>query len=383
MSRRLVILILACFAALATSGCDQILVNEPSPMVVEGAYDTETRYDMETLSGALTGSVQSWESPEQAIRAQILKRFEDKYGQRIAGLIRTSYGQRIADDIISYLTELAPDWLLALPGKLSIVDAQMRMVDVQTSFLLAEQADGTIKATQIWNGISVFRDPDCRKAGNLSCDQINISIQELLDAEYPIELASSTFTGTYTGQNLNMTGHEVRFNYGRLALYLMTNLALPDEPGAGLQLRDVVLAAINCRGLAGRLTGDKGVLGWEIAGVQVGLSVNDIIGSCEDGVFSMINGFIDQFNVPMAMNLSGAIQLIDSNGDRLIDQLATRDISGELGATLLSGQVKEGPVSGQLTGWRVGELPEEIPEAGETTDIDDGVPIWESGDGAE
>jgi hypothetical protein len=350
--------------------------------VVEGAYDAETRYDMETLAGALSGSVQSWEQPDQIIRRKILERVESRYGAQIAGLVEQYYGQQISSTIRTYAQDVAPEWLLSLPSAIDIVDRQLKRVDVQTSFLLAEQADGSFKATQIWNGISVFRSPECRENGGLSCEQIQISIKELLDAEYPLDLVNSEFSGNLTGDNLSMASHEVRFNYGRLALYLMTNLVLPDKPGAGLQLRDVVLGAINCRGLAGRLAGEDDVLGWTILGVEVGVSFNELLGSCEDGVFGMVNGFIDQFNVPLKMNLAGSLTLLDDDYDGTIDQLVTRDLGGDVNASLITGQEAEGPVTGQLIGFRVGALPNDGGAVvdDESTDIDDGVVIFDNGE---
>lgn len=370
--------------AMVSVGCDGFPVYEQR-RVIEGAYDTETRYDLETMAGALTSSVQSWEAPELIIRDKILARFESRYGAQIAGLVSDTYGNWITTQIRTHIQDLAPAWVLQLPSALSVVDLQMKRVDVQTSMLLAEQADGSIKATQIWNGISVFRDPSCREKGNLNCEQIGISIQELLDAEYPIELASAAFTGTPQGDALSIGAHAINFNYGRLALYLMTNLVLPDEPGAGLQIRDVVLAAINCRGVAGRLAGEDDVLGWNIAGFDVGVSLNELIGSCEDGVFGMVNGFIDQFNVPLNMNLSGSLTLLDANSDGTIDQLVTRDLGGQVKASLITGQEREGPVSGQLTGFRVGALPDAgtPTQNNGDTDIDDGVVIFDGGEGSD
>jgi len=362
------------------SGCTGFPVYEQQ-QVVEGAYDAETRYDMETLAGALSGSVQSWENPDQIIKRKILERIEGRYGAQIAGLVDQYYGQEISNRIRTYAQDVAPAWLLSLPSALDIVDKQLKRVDVQTSVLLAEQPDGSFKATQLWNGISVFRAPSCRDEGGLSCEQIQISIQDLLDAEYPIDLVNTEFSGNLAGDTLSMASHEVRFNYGRLALYLMTNLVLPDKPGAGLQLRDVVLGAINCRGLAGRLAGEDDVLGWTILGVEVGVSFNELLGSCEDGVFGMVNGFIDQFNVPLKMNLSGSLTLLDDDYDGTIDQLVTRDLGGDVNASLITGQSAEGPVSGQLIGFRVGALPDDgVVVDDETTDIDDGVVIFDNGE---
>lgn len=362
----------------SVAGC---LPGEPRTQqrVVAGAYDAETRYDMQTLSGALTQQVQPWRAPDQMLRERIIGQFQQKYGARTAGLVEQAYGATIEQDIRSHLNAYSPPWLLGLTSKLDVVDGQLKRFDVKSSILLSDSGSGQLEATQIWDGISVFRDPSCRDAGNLSCDQIDISIQDLLDAEYPIEIASSNFVGSASGDTLTMRDQVVRLNYGRLALYLITNLALPDKPGAGLQLRDVVLAAFNCRGVAGRLTGEDGVLGWTIAGVQVGISLNDIIGTCEDGIFAMTNDFVDQFNVPLNMNLNAAISLIDRDFDGTIDELATSTITGSLNASFLNGQSShEGPVSGQMTGWRVGDVSSD--EWGDDTsggmDIDDGTVIW-------
>ncbi len=360
---------------LTLGGCLPMEVNQQE-RVVEGAYDAETRYDLQTLSGALTQQVQPWEAPDSMLRQRIVAKFEQKYGAQVAGVVARTYGATIEQDINTYLKEFSPSWLLNLTSKLDIVDLQLKRFDVRSSILLSQQTDGQIEATQIWNGIAVFRDPECRENGGLNCEQIDISVQNLLDAEYPIEIVSSSFVGDAQSNTLAMKNQQINLNYGRLALYLITNLALPDKPGAGLQLRDIVLAAFNCRGVAGRLTGDDGVLGWTIAGVQVGISLNDIIGTCEEGVFAMTNNFVDQFSVPLSMNLNAGIQLIDRNYDGTIDELSTATISGNVNASFLSGQVHEGPVSGQMTGWRVGSVPEGSSGDGETTDIDDGTTIW-------
>lgn len=380
LTGKLIPLGLAALALFSLTACP---VNySPPQRQIEGVYDAETRYDMKTLAGTLS-TVKSWEQPRVAIKDAIIRTVRRLYNNEIANLVASYYGDWISSEIESYLIELSPAWLRNLTQTLTTVDAQLDMVDIQTSILLAQDADNpeALKATQLWNGITVFRDPLCRKNGGLTCDQITVSIKELLDAEYPIDLINSTFVATEQAQNqLNLTSNEIRFNYGRLALYLMTNLALPNEPGAGLQIRDVILAAINCRGLAGRLAGEDKVLGWNIAGFEVGISLNDLVGSCEDGVFAMVNDFVDQFSVPITMNLGGQITALDNNLDGVIDQLVSSALQGQVKASLLGGQSKEGPVSGQMTSWRVGDLNSDgLDTTNNANDqLDDGVPIWES-----
>ena len=142
------------FATLALfvlgSGCTGFPVYEQS-QVVEGAYDAETRYDMETLAGALSGSVQSWEQPDQIIRRKILERVESRYGAQIAGLVEQYYGQQISSTIRTYAQDVAPEWLLSLPSAIDIVDRQLKRVDVQTSFLLAVGTRVTLTLPRPWS----------------------------------------------------------------------------------------------------------------------------------------------------------------------------------------------------------------------------------------
>jgi len=167
---------------------------------------------------------------------------------------------------------------------------------------------------------------------------------------------SSRYTAVDQGDAVALESHSLDFNYGRLGLYLLTNLILPDDPTEGVGLRDVVLAAINCRGLAGRIAGDDGVLGVNVGGVNVGLSLSDLIGNCEDSVFGVTTRFVDRFNAPVAMALKGAAQIVDTNRDGRIDQLNAGSVDGDMTYETVLGQSGEGPVSGLFTGFRVGDL---------------------------
>ena len=372
---------LFCLLALAAS-CSGL---QGGDQVVEGSYDTETRYDMLSLSGALTGAISPWQAPQDAISEQIWARMGQKAGSGRAATLalstaRRSYGQQVTADILGHVTDTSPPWMLNLSSELDTVDAQLGRVDVATSMLIGQRPDGSYEATEIWNSIAVFRDPSCRDRGGLNCAQISLDTQALLSAEYPVEIVSASYDAALESPSLmTLSGQNVSFNYGRLALYLLTNLVLPDEPGQGLGLRDLVLAGINCRGVAGRLAGSDNILGWNVAGVQLGLDVNELVGACQEGVFAMVNDFVDQFSLPLTMSVGGSLSLMDPDGDGVIDQLATSSLQGTLTTTSLGGEQSSGELTGQLTGWRVGD----VPGAGSGAhgdDIDDGTTIWEGGD---
>lgn len=341
--------------ALLTTACEGLPVREIGQSL-EGAYDVETRYDMETVSGMFSGFAGEWGRPNEAIHAEILSTVETNYGAQVAQGFASIYGQKLQQDIDGYLNEKAPPWVMNLENRLGDVDKQLGTVDMQSSWLMVEKDAGNFEATQIWNGFAVFEDPDCPASNALLCNQVEVTSQELLDAEYPVEVLSSDYTAIDNGDTMSLESHSLDFSYGRLGLYLLTNLILPDDPTEGVGLRDVVLGAINCRGLAGRLAGDDGTLGVNVGGINVGLSLGDIIGNCETSVFGVTNRFVDRFNAPVNMNLSGAGQIIDTNRDGQIDQMTGGQMEGDLSLTTFAGQTEEGPVDGLFTGFRVGDV---------------------------
>ena len=343
-------------AGLIASGCEGMPVREVGQSL-EGSYDVETRYDMSTFSGDFAGLAGRWSKPDIAIHETILGQVEANYGAQVAAGFEAAYGDQLLRDITGYLTEESPPWLMNLESSLGSIDKQLGTVDMQAAWLFAEQQDGTMQATQIWDGIAVFENPDCPEGDALFCNQIELSAADMLDAEYPVEVLSSDYAVVDQGDTAALESGSLDFNYGRLGLYLLTNLILPDDPTAGVGLRDVVLAAINCRGLAGRIAGEDGVFGVNVGGVNVGLSLSDLIGNCEDSVFGITNRFVDRFEAPVAMQLGGIANIVDTNRDGRIDQLSAGELDGEMSFQSLVGQAEEeGPVDAVFTGFRVGDV---------------------------
>ncbi|MBA2664053.1 MAG: hypothetical protein H0U74_17315 [Bradymonadaceae bacterium] len=324
---------------------------------VAGAYDTTSRYDMGAASGMLQSSASSWSSPEVAIVKSIIDTVRSSFGQDAANGVSNYYGETLQRDVRGYLLAESPPWAMNISEQLGRVDDQLKTVDIQGSWLVAEKQGGQYEVTQIWSGISVFKNPSCRSGGSLLCEQFHFSTESLLEAEYPIEIISSRAGAIASGQALVVDAHQVEFNYGRLGLYMLINQLLPnraDEGGIGV--RDVALAAVNCRGLAGRLAGDDDVLGWEFGGTRIGLSLSQLVGSCEEGVFGSVNRFVDNFNLPLKMDLSGSAQMVDTTRDGKINRLDNGQLSGAMNLASGRSNAREGDVSGEFTAYRVGSF---------------------------
>jgi len=351
----------------------------PAQPQVQGSYDVETNYDLATLDGVLGRGVRSWTEPHKTIKARIIRTFASLFSQETANTVDSNYGGFILDQTENLLRAVAPSWLYGIGERVGLAEGQLRRVDVQSAMLLTRQVDGSFILTQSWQGISVLDDPSCLDTPEAPCAKREIALQEILDAEYPLDLVSADYVGGWNPDgSIQLDSTEVSFNYGRLGLYMLTNLVLPDDPTRGLQLRDVVLAGINCKGVAGRLAGTDDVLGWMIGGVEVGISLSEIIGSCESGVFGMVDGFVDQFDLPIRMNLGGRMQVDDMDFDGRIDQIFAERLTGNVRAEMFAGEVTEGPVSAALMGWRVGDLPGGTTgTTGGSENIDDGITIFE------
>lgn len=354
MNRVAVFLVLS--AMVCGLGCQQLPVRSFDDRM-NGTFDAETRYDMTTLAGMFGGLGGEWRQPDQMVYNQITSSVTSRYGGAIGQGFVSIYGSTLQGQISDYLANETPGWVMQMGTRLDEVDAQLNTVDLQTSMLVTEAEPGRVKSTQIWNGAAFFKDPECPDSSAITCDQFQLSSEELLDAEYPIEILSSDFTAVRDRGAMTMESHSLDFNYGRLGLYLLVNQILPNEPTGGVGMRDLALGAINCRGLAGRLAGDSGTLGVDVAGTTVGLSLNDLVGDCETGVLATVNGFVDRFEVPVGMDLEGSATLVDTNRDGRIDQMTSGEVAGNMAASLLGGRSEEGPVSGQFVGFRVGDLP--------------------------
>lgn len=340
-----------------------------SSMEVEGTYDFAARYDMSVAAGALQSSVGGWVSPDEAIVNSILGLVKSSFGADVASAVSSNYGSALRRDVRGYMSSSSPSWVMGLSSQVGLVDEQLKTVDIRGSWHIAAVAgqeeaglDGDqaleteYEVTQMWSGISVFKNPACRSGGGLLCEQFHISTETLLESEYPLEIVSSRARVRTSGENLNVAAHEIELNYGRLGLYLLVNQLFPDKSAQTVGARDIALAAVNCRGLAGRLAGQDDVLGWEIAGVRVGLSLNQLVGSCEDSVFGSVNRLVDNFNIPMSMNLSGNARMVDTARQGQIDRIDQGKMSGAMRMPMGQSEARQGSVSGDFTAFRVGSF---------------------------
>jgi hypothetical protein len=373
-------LALGALALLGMGGCEYLPgllgagSGEPG-VVVAGSYDAQARYDLSSASGAITQTATGSLAPDARIRDAIVGAFATVHSSAVGDEVAGLYGDYLAGEVRSYMGGAAP-WVLDLDQHIMEVDGRLEGLDVKMGVLVVERADGALEVTQIWEGISVLDDPAC--VDGEACDTLELSTQELLGSEYPVEIASSEILATPAfGGGYVMQDHQIAFNYGRLGLYLLVDAVLPDDgDDTSLDLRDVALAAVNCRGLAQHLTGQDRVLGWNIGGIEVGLSFRDVVGACEEGIFATVNDVVDQFSVPITLDLSGPLAITDEDGDGRIDVISSDAIAGDLSATLPGGAGQDGPVSGVMTGYRVGDLAG-TPDPDQNTDIDDGITIFD------
>ena len=334
-------------------------VRGPAEAVIEGAYDTETRYTLQSEGTPLTSLASEWLDPVDAIESRVRSQIGDQYGRTL---------QRGYDELVRAtaratleraVREEAPAWLTDIRPALATVDGQLKRIDVSASLLISQPQAQRWTGRQMWQGISVFRDPDCPTSTSLLCDQFHLSLADWTDAEFPLDVVSAEQSIRVQGDRITLESHTVSLNYGRLGLFLLVDQLLPQDGDEHVGLREVVLAAINCRGLASRLGGSNGAWTLDIGGVEVGISLEDMIGTCEEGVFAEVNRVVDRFSIPMELDMAGTAQLVDTSRDGVIDQITRGNLGGQSELALSSG-VTQQAVDGQFIGFRVGDLGDDI-----------------------
>ena len=330
-----------------------------------GAYDVDSRYEFdEGFFGELSPD---WLDPAHAVETNLRSTIDSRYGRSVTeaydALARSSV-QRL---ISSHITGEAPIWLTDIQPSLEVVDRKLAVVDVDSAMLVTEDGEDGFRVRQMWQGISTFDDPECPTSGAILCPQTRFSIDTLLDSEYPLDIVTSDQRLTIEGERADLAGHNVSLNYGRLGLYMLVNQVLPDTPSKNLGLRDVVLAAVNCRGLASRVTGGQESWTLDVGGVAIGIDLEEIIGSCQEGVLAEVNRVVDRFSVPMEMELSGSALLVDTSRDGSIDQFTRGNLGGTRQLEVPAGIVQDS-FSGRFVGFRVDESPTIEPVEAETVD---------------
>lgn len=252
----------------------------------------------------------------------------------------------VRDDIQNAIT----DFVLSSQTGCSIVRAgcdvrgAIRTLEtLGTLYMSKLGADFRIYGTTSFNGMAYYWRFNCAHDAPPDCGRHELSYDALLE----LNIVSGDWEGTVTSYDKLIIGnHGVDLNYGKLIMFVVNNVILPQIAGGATNFQDALEYWFNCDGFATWLSGIS------IGGYS--LSYDASYGVCEGaiGLVGSLIGFggallsLQEFSSVMSLN--GEVRFVETNGDFGVDEL----VDGTWGGTLNFGNGTS-PVRGAWSGCRI------------------------------
>lgn len=306
------------------------------PLQTVGTYDVVGRYD---FTGAIPG-----------VAGDVIERLDVLFGDRniaefliygIQSLIEAFFDNIIVEVIFwvidqvqdiaepwinDWILSVAPDWLLDF---LTVGDDLLQIVThlelIQVTRFDKTGSDFTVAGTEEWVGIALYWRLNCDEGSPPDCGRYEFNMEDLLQAEEPIEAVYATFNARATNFNqLVMDPHNINLQYGRLILFVLNNVVLPLIADGARSISEALINLIDCEGLAWSITGNDGEWGGSYRGIDVGFDVDDAIGWCE-GAANLLGdtatNLLEALSFDSVLAIEGSCELQEDDMDLMVDRL--------------------------------------------------------------
>lgn len=153
--------------------------------------------------------------------------------------------------------------------------------------------------------------------------------QQLADTAVPIAITSSQFTGVATFDQLLIDAYTIDLNLGKLVLLIMNEILVPAVAPYN-DVEELVYSIIDCQAVADGVS--ESVLDAN------GLTHDDVESFCEGAVDLMVSpveNVLAGLSVDSDLQVQGVCDLVDDEGDLIVDRLENGLWSGQ---TQVSGQ---------------------------------------------
>ncbi len=322
---------------LAAAGCaDGILVADKQVTEVtvtlttlalqaSGVYDMVNHFD---FTGAIPGqlgqildtAVQIFYDPGAFIIEQIKNLVKQLLPSIIVDTVFSLFQDQLAKVVTDWLLSSSPPWLqkffqmgqevLQVVKNLEMI-GELKIFKVSNDFFVKGEMDftGVNLYWKAFYGCDKNSPPDC---GKWALDMSNATS----DPNFPMNLVAGTFTGSVSQQvNLSIDSGTIKLNYGKLILYVLTNLILKSITGEST-FSGAMAKLINCDGIANGI--GNSILG------KLGLSVSTVKGICDSAVNLLVlplEQMLGGLALDSNLSLNGTAVLEDDDDDLKVDQI--------------------------------------------------------------
>ncbi len=335
--------------SLAASACEERYIEangtqhvdlELLPLVLNaaGTYDMVAVFDFtDAIPDNEWGEILSLimlavDNPTQLAADLVVMAIEAYLGTVVGSIVEWALDDflvPLVDDAVNdWIANEAPEWLRDAQAVLQDLTQIIRRLELVANLRIAKvHSDFQVSGNEEWIGLALYWRLDCEGQQYTEDCRNELSLDDLPDSEFPTDILAGNWNGTITNfDQLSINIHSLQLNYGRLILFLINDLLLPELSDEEYHsLYDAAAGWIDCHAIAY----ENGFAGDFMD--ALGIDRNDIEGFCDDAVsllFGPLELFIYSLAADSQISLSGHATLIDDNDDLVVDRIIDGSFDG-------------------------------------------------------
>lgn len=344
----------------------QVVLNT-LPLNPAGVYTVENNFDFTdaipgTLGDVIRALVQFFgdQHHDREIATLIFDQVErlardaaGAIGALIVDLVRGWVEDDLNDIINTYIDQDAPQWVRDFFTIGSDLISVVSSTEVISHIRLNKpRRDGTFLGSQNWIGMAFYWRLPCAGNPDPACGRHAFTMDDLSEGGSGVELVFGQFEGrVHTRDQGVIYSHTLDLQYGRLILFVLNNLILPQIADGANNIRDGLLNLANCPAFANGMTDGRDHL--RLGGINI-VSRDTIEGWCT-GIMGVVgdtaSAILGRLRIDTRMTLEGEMTLVEETDDLQVDHL----IDGRWTGIIRTNADEGPPFEGWFEGSRVVE----------------------------
>ncbi len=314
----------------------QVVLNT-LPLNPAGVYTVDNNYDFTdaipgTLGDVIRGLVQFFgdQHHEREIATLIFDQIErlardaaGAIGALVVDLVRGWVEDDLNDIINTWIDQDAPDWVrdfFIIGSDLISVISSTEVISQMR--LNKPRRDGTFIGSQNWIGMAFYWRLDCDGNPDPECGRFPFTMDDLADGADGINLVFGQFEGRVHSYDQGaIYSHTLDLQYGRLILFILNNLLLPQIADGARNIRDGLLNLADCPSFANGLTGGRSHL--RLGGINI-VSRDRLEGWCVS-IMSVVgdtaSAILGRLRIDTRITLEGEMTFVEETDDLRVDHM--------------------------------------------------------------
>lgn len=188
-----------------------------------------------------------------------------------------------------------------------------------------------LRGTDNWLGITLYWRWNCNANSPPDCGAINLQVDP--DGRIgELGILSSEWDGRLVAYNqLQIDRHPISLNYGRLIMYVLNEVILPQVTGGSAHSMGEAMDQWICGGLGRAVTGSDGEICVDLAVWRGCLYDHQISGFCSSvigTVFGLADLLVSNLELDIRFSVAGEGTVLETNSDGLVDVIRNGTFEG-------------------------------------------------------